>query len=107
MSRALRQYQEIGDRVGEAVAWECLGHAHCRLLEHDRADACFRRALDLRHTLGDRYLEADTLRYLGRNHQLAGDQQAARRSWRRALGILHELGHPDAELVRAALDADR
>ncbi|WP_033341070.1 hypothetical protein [Catenuloplanes japonicus] len=48
---------------------------------------------------------ADFLHHLGDAHEADGDRDAARAGWSEAWGILLQLGHPDADGVRAKLDA--
>jgi hypothetical protein len=42
---------------------------------------------------------------VGDTHHAAGDLDAAGTAWRRALTVLDDLAHPDADQVRAKLDA--
>jgi DNA-binding SARP family transcriptional activator/tetratricopeptide (TPR) repeat protein len=104
--QALSLYVELGDRHGEAGTWHSLGYAHHQLRQPDRATDCYRRALDLFRDLGSRYHEAEALADLGDAHAAAGDLNVARTSWRMAMAILTELDHPEAERVRAKLDAE-
>jgi hypothetical protein len=59
----------------------------------------------MRRELGHRYGEANTLMHLGDTHLAVGDPAAARQAWRSSLHLLDQLGEPDADLVRAKLDA--
>jgi DNA-binding SARP family transcriptional activator/Tfp pilus assembly protein PilF len=102
---ALRSHRELGDRDGQANTLYNLGYAHHHLGHHSEAIAYYRQAIDLRRALGDRYYEADVLTNLGDTHQAAGDLQSARDAWQRALAILTDLHHPDADALRARLDA--
>jgi hypothetical protein len=63
------------------------------------------RALALYRELGDVYLTADTLVHIGDTHSAANAVPEARAAWQEALEILVSISHPDAEAVRAQLDA--
>jgi DNA-binding SARP family transcriptional activator/tetratricopeptide (TPR) repeat protein len=102
---ALALYQEVGDRDGEAAAWDSLGYAHQHLRHDADAIVCYRQALALRRDLGDRYWKATTLTHLGDIHHAMGDAGAARAAWADALDILTDLDHPQADAVRAKLEA--
>jgi DNA-binding SARP family transcriptional activator/tetratricopeptide (TPR) repeat protein len=104
--RSLDLYRAIGDSRGQANAWDSLGYAHHHLGRYDEAIVCYRHAFDRVHELGDEYQEADVLTHLANTHLAAGNPEPARRAWRRALAILDRLGHPDADDVRAKLNAD-
>jgi tetratricopeptide (TPR) repeat protein len=91
--------------VGAAYAWDSLGYAHHNLGHHAEAAGCYQRAIALRRQLGDRHDEADTLTRLGDTQEAAGERDAARTAWQQALDILTDLDLPDANTVRARLDA--
>lgn len=103
--RALAQQQRAGNRYWEAHAWDSLGYAHHHLGQAAEAVDCYERALALWREAGERYFEATTLTHLGDTRQAAGAPGAARAAWCRAVDILDPLGHPDADQVRARLDA--
>jgi tetratricopeptide (TPR) repeat protein len=90
----------IGDRNGQAAAWDGLGYAQRRLGQSHTAIACYQHAIELCRELGDRYTEATTLAHLGEAHQAAGQPEAAGSTWQHALDILDELDHPDADQLR-------
>jgi tetratricopeptide (TPR) repeat protein len=100
-------YREIGDRVGEAVAWEGRGHAYHARGYYRQALICHRRALRLRRDLGDRYLEAESLLRIGDVHEAAGRAGDARTVWLSAYDILSELDHPEVERVKAKIGSTR
>ncbi len=101
--QALTIFQGLGDRHGEAEAWDNLGYAHHHLGEHPEAIACCRQALELYRILGDRYFEAEVLDHLGETHRALGEVDAARPLWRQALDILTELDLPEADQIRDKL----
>jgi transcriptional regulator with XRE-family HTH domain/tetratricopeptide (TPR) repeat protein len=96
---------ETGNRRTEGHAWDSLGYAEQHLGNLGEAAACYQRALGIARELGDRRLEADTLTHLGDTRQAVGDLPQARETWRQALAILDDIQHPDADEVRAKLDA--
>ncbi|MFY1620332.1 ATP-binding protein [Micromonospora sp. WMMD736] len=103
--QALDLLQQLDDRAGEAATWDSLGYAHHHLGQYDRAVECYERTLDLTRDLGDLWGEADTLSRLGDTRLALGDPAAARADWQRALDIFTALDHPDADAVRARLQA--
>ncbi len=102
---ALVLIQDHGYTDGEAATWHSLGYIHRQLGDHARSIECYERSLVLCRELADGFNEADTLANLADTYDSAGDPAAARAARRRALVIFEELGHPDAEAVRAKLQA--
>jgi tetratricopeptide (TPR) repeat protein len=100
---SLALHRELGDRAGEAHAWDSLGYAEHQLGNFTKAADCYRQALTLFRELGDRYQQADTLRNLADTCRSSGDPARARHAWQQALAILDDLQHPDAATVRAKL----
>ncbi|SDT74744.1 DNA-binding transcriptional activator of the SARP family [Actinoplanes derwentensis] len=100
---SVAEYRALGDRIGEAVAWEGRGMAHAGVGHHRSALICFRRALSLRRGANDRLLMADSLLLIGDTHAAAQRPGDARAAWLAAHKIFSELGHPDAERVEARL----
>jgi tetratricopeptide (TPR) repeat protein len=98
--RSIEGHHAIGDRNGEAAAWDSLGYAQHHLQAYDDALSSFEHALGLYRAIYDRYLEADTLVHIGDAQRAAGRGEAATTAWRQALMILEEIGHSDAEEVR-------
>jgi DNA-binding SARP family transcriptional activator len=93
------------DREGLAGTWDSLGYAHHHLGNHEQAIGCYTTAAQLYRDAGNRYYEAATLIHVGSTHQAAGDHTSARLAWQLALRILDELDHPEADDVRAKLQA--
>jgi tetratricopeptide (TPR) repeat protein len=76
LGEALRGYEQVGHRLGQARALTSIGNLHRDRGEYDLAVRVLREGLDLRRTQGDRHGEAVTLHLLGllveqRNHQQA------------------------------------
>jgi hypothetical protein len=88
----------LGNRDGEAHAWDSVGFAHQKLGHRQLAARCFETALALFRELGDRYYEAIVLTHLA---SATGDRDGLAA----ALAILQDLGHPVADEVRAELEA--
>ena len=105
--QALAIHREIGDTDGVAESLDSLGYAHHHLGDQRRAIADYEGALRLFRQGADRYAEAQVLGHIGDAQLAAGAPDAARVAWRESLAILHELDHPDADPVRAKLDALR
>nr|WTB34699.1 tetratricopeptide repeat protein [Streptomyces sp. NBC_00830] len=97
--------QEVGDSSHEAVAWDTLANAHYELGEFEEAIRCARRALDVLPEGGDVYMEAIIRERLGDAYDAVGDQNAAHTSWHRAADLFEQVERPEAEQVRAKLDA--
>lgn len=95
----------MGDRLGEAAAWDSIGFARAQLRHYRQAAACWQRAIELTEQLGARYHQARVLVHLGDTHRAVGEPHQGRRRWRQALAIMDELGHPDADDVWARLTA--
>ncbi|MEU0184307.1 tetratricopeptide repeat protein [Streptomyces sp. NPDC006207] len=97
--------REIGDSFHEAAAWDTLASAHYGLGEFEAAIRCARRALDLLPEGGDAYNRAIIQERLGDAHAAVGDQNAAHTSWHRAADLFEQVERPEAEQVRAKLEA--
>ena len=100
---AVVAYQQIGDRVGEAVAWEGCGLAQAAMGGTQAALDAHEQALAPRRENGERLLVADSLVLIGDTHAAAAQGEQAQRSWHAAYEILHELGHPEARDLAARL----
>lgn len=100
-----RAARVAGHDRGEAASWDSLGYTHHRLGETNEALDCYRQALKLHRTVGHRYDEAYVLIHIGEAHAATGEDHLAAETWRAALAILTELDHPDAEPLRARLQA--
>ena len=78
----------MGNRFGEAEAWDSIGYAHHHLGENGQAAAeCYRHALAIFQELEGRYGEAEVLSHLGDAHEATGELDAARQAWRQALAL--------------------
>jgi tetratricopeptide (TPR) repeat protein len=102
---ALKLSRELGDRYIEASTLDSIGYAYHHLGRHAEAITHYQLALRVRRIAVYRYSEANTLTHLGDTHQAVGDQPAAHNAWHQALDILDSLQHPDADAVRAKLQA--
>ncbi len=102
---ALTLLQDLGDRYGEAATWHTLAYAHHHLGRHPNALVGYGHALALYRELGVPYLEACTLVHIGDTHEAMSDHATAHEVRQQALTLLITLGHPDADQVRAQLDA--
>jgi DNA-binding SARP family transcriptional activator/tetratricopeptide (TPR) repeat protein len=98
-------FEELCDRKGTAAAWDGIGYAHHHLGRYAHAANCHTRALHIYQEMGDRIGESEALIRLGNAHHARGAPETAREAWRLALTILNDLGHPNADRVRAQLDA--
>ena len=103
--QALDLFLDLGSREGVANALDSLGYAHQQTGDLAEASVCYRRALDLHRELGGRWGAAETLGHLGDTCHAAGNLAEAHAAWREALEILTDLQHPDAEQIRAKLQA--
>jgi tetratricopeptide (TPR) repeat protein/transcriptional regulator with XRE-family HTH domain len=103
--RALRLFRDIGEQDGEMWALNGLGEAACAagrvtdaLAHHAAAEAIAVRT-------GTRWHEARAHAGLGRACDALGDGARARQHHERALALYTELSAPEAEDVRARLEA--
>ncbi|HEY6743852.1 MAG TPA: tetratricopeptide repeat protein, partial [Lapillicoccus sp.] len=105
----LRRAQRLADRTGDHGLQAEVGNALGRvLLETGRAEEARRshdRALDLSTPGVDRYEEARALDGIAVTCQRRGDVADARHFWLRALAIYAEMDVPEADEVRAGLEA--
>lgn len=103
--QALSLCADLGDTAGEAGTLDSPGYAHHHLNDFHRAVHAYTRAAQLYQQAGDQYYQAGTLVRLGDAHTAAQEPDAAQTAWQKALSILTALHHPDAEQVRAKLEA--
>jgi DNA-binding SARP family transcriptional activator len=103
--RALAVHRELGNWRSEAVTLDSIGCAHYHLGHYREAIACYQQAIEVQGDEGDRYAQSAILTRLGDAQLAAADSCAARNTWRQALAILEDLHLPDADQVRAKLDA--
>lgn len=102
---ALVIFRENVNHYGEGSALDSLGQAHRRLGNHGKAATYLLAALEVRRGAGDRHGQATTLRRLGETHLDARHRELALPYWREARAIFRELGDPQAEDLKALLDA--
>jgi DNA-binding SARP family transcriptional activator/Flp pilus assembly protein TadD len=103
--QALVVCRKVGARHSEGDTLDNLGYAHRQLGHYTEATACYQQAVAIYRQLGFRPRQAVALSHLGDTYHSVGDLEAACTAWREALAILDDLGHPDAEQVRATLQA--
>ncbi|HTU72336.1 MAG TPA: BTAD domain-containing putative transcriptional regulator [Trebonia sp.] len=104
-AQALAVDRELGSRAAEQDTLHSIGFIHSQLGDNATAISYFKESMRLCEDLGDRYRQADTLASLGDAYRALGDEVRARDAWREALAILVELEHPEADDVRARLEA--
>jgi DNA-binding SARP family transcriptional activator len=104
-TRALAVDRELGSRTAEQGTLHSIGFIHHQLGDITTAIGYYQESLLLCADLGDRYGQADTFASLGDAYQALEDEVLAREAWGEALAILVELDHPEAEDVRARLEA--
>ena len=104
--QAIALAQEAGDQHGQAITWDSLGYAHHHLGHYSEAIACYQRSLSILEAEGDRFRQTNILTHIGDTHHADGQWRAATQAWQQALGILDDLHHPDADRIRAKLQAD-
>jgi tetratricopeptide (TPR) repeat protein len=102
---ALVRFQEIGERAGEAEALNGLGQAFATTGARDEAVARHTEALAVAVEIGDRYEQARAHAGIAAIHEALGDLGQARVRWQEALAVYADLAVPDADTVRARLDA--
>jgi DNA-binding SARP family transcriptional activator/Tfp pilus assembly protein PilF len=105
LRHALTCFRELGDQSGAARALNGLGEASLAVGLPADARVHHAAALDLSRQASSRPEQARAHEGLGHAFQAQGDRGQARLHWRHALAIYAELGGPDAERVRALLDA--
>jgi tetratricopeptide (TPR) repeat protein len=103
--QALALCAKVGHRGLEGAAWDSLGYAEHHLGNLGEAAACFQRAHSIARELGNRWHEAETLHHMAEARHDAGEWPEAREAWQQALAIFQDIQHPDADQVRAKLDA--
>ncbi|TCO61887.1 tetratricopeptide repeat protein [Actinocrispum wychmicini] len=102
---ALALYRAIGNDEGRAYALRVLGSVYHHLGQWDAAVATYEESLALDVALRDDYFAALALDQIGLVHQAAGRVAEATSAWRRSLALLECLGNPEADGVRARLNA--
>src|SRR5262249_51907498 len=104
---ALDLFQQLGNKDGEASAWDSLGYVQHQLGDLDEAARCFQHSVDPFRTLGDLPSATAALSHLGDARRAAGDPQAAWRAWRAAIAIYEGLNPAAANQLSQKLDHDR
>lgn len=105
---ALALCRKLGHRRGEAATLDSLGYAHHHLGHHGEAETCYQQALEVYRDLGRnncRY--AMILDHSGDAYHAVGNLQAAVTAWEEAAAIFEAFEIPDAQQVRAKLQATR
>ena len=95
--RALSVSKEIGDRKGEALAYENLGTVCHSLGEFVKAKKYFHNALMVRKDIGDRKGEALACKNLGTECRSLGEDVKAKEYFHNALVIRKEIGDRQGE----------
>jgi DNA-binding SARP family transcriptional activator/tetratricopeptide (TPR) repeat protein len=102
---ALDLQTKLGDHSGAGQTWHSIGYVHEQLGELTQAISCYRAAVDQFRESGHRVNEAMALVSLGEAHDKAGDISAAHAALRAGFDIYNVLGHPEADVIRARLEA--
>ncbi len=103
-SLSVAHYRASGERRGEGIALDTLGHVLARQGRHADAVAQLEVSVEIHRELGRPWTEAAALKRLGDSWAALGQAAAARESWLRALKILDEIGAADTfELSRSEL----
>jgi len=105
LREALSMYREMGSSSNEADVLNILGGAFLAIGRPGDAKAQHAAALHLGDQVGDKYRQALAHQGLGGACRASGDPEGARRHWQQALDLFTELGTPEADQVRAQLDA--
>ena len=103
--RSLIIFRESDNKSNEAYALRALGLVYLDLRQFEPALDHFRQALEIYVDLDDQRQRAEVLNDIGETRHRTGDLAAARDSWHEALVILDELGSPQADELRARLEA--
>ena len=90
--KAMEIMREIGDRIGEAAAYESLGAVFSSLSEYDRAKENFGKALAISIEIGDRATEARCYGNLGTVFISLGEYHKAKECIEKALRINIDIG---------------
>jgi CHAT domain-containing protein/tetratricopeptide (TPR) repeat protein len=98
-SNAKRLWQQIGDRVQEAVATNHIGHVLSDMGDAQKALAQHKEALSISQSVNDRFEEAAALNGLGWNYYVIGENQAALNYYRQALSLRRSVGDRQGEAV--------
>jgi DNA-binding SARP family transcriptional activator/tetratricopeptide (TPR) repeat protein len=105
LRRALALCRQAGYPRGEIWALRSLAEALTGAGQADAARAELIAALRLAAEAGNTYQEASAHRDVANSYHSAGSTSLAREHWLRSLAIFTEIGAPEADQVRAELDA--
>ncbi len=94
---ALKIYQRIGNRQGEAASLGNLGIAYDSLGEYQKAIAFYDQSLEIQRQIGDRQGEAGSLNSLGVVYYSLGEYQQAIAFLQQSLEITRQIGDRQGE----------
>jgi tetratricopeptide (TPR) repeat protein len=106
LQAALVLYQETGNRSGEADALNSLGEILLATGQPGHARTQYNTALGLAGHIGDKHQQARAHNGLADSYRATSDPGQARRHWQQALTLYTALGAPEADQVRAQLEAE-
>lgn len=95
--QALKIYQTIGDRKGEASSLHLIAAINSAADNYAAAIQSYQQALELYRGLNDKKGEASVLNSLGGVYQQQGNYENALRSYEQALTILEKIGDRSGE----------
>ncbi len=90
---ALKLWQEVGDRRGEATTLNNIGSVYSDLGDNQQALRYYKQAFPLRQQVGDRRGEAATLNNIGVVYADLGDNQQALKYYNDALPLRQQVGN--------------
>jgi tetratricopeptide (TPR) repeat protein/transcriptional regulator with XRE-family HTH domain len=93
---ALATFARLGLQLNGVMAKNCLGEAHLRRGDADRAETWLAEALAEARACPSRYEEARALRNLGEVALARGERAVATDRWRAALDLYERIGAPEA-----------
>ncbi|MEU0883894.1 BTAD domain-containing putative transcriptional regulator [Lentzea sp. NPDC005914] len=106
LRRALAMYDQVGEQVGAVSCRQAMAEVQLGQGQFEAARTAARTTLALSREIGSRYHEAGSLALIGDAAHELGAEDAADH-WELALTIYDELGVPEADEVRAKLQAVR
>ncbi len=92
LEQALRIYQELGNRTGEARTLNDLGRVYGEMGNRDRARIEYETALRISREQGDQQSEGSALNNLGWVYIVLRQDKQAQEFYEQALGIFREMG---------------
>jgi len=95
--QALKTYQQIGDRFGEANSLGNLGNTYTSLGQYQKAIEFHNQALAIDREISNREGEADSLGNLGNAYTILGQYQKAIEFHNQALAIDREISNSNGE----------